>query len=168
MGAVTGRRNTNAYAEPALSTIHTMWPVDNHEVVHVCAGQWGSPVALFLEGLAVAHQTNPPANDFVVKWNKVPIHDSARQFRRQGTLIPIAQIAETPAFRARDDHITYPESGSFVRFLIDRDGIAKMRALYGAMGNAASTATVRAAFLHVYGYTLDEAEARWLRFLDGA
>jgi hypothetical protein len=167
MGAITGNGNTNAYAEPALNTIHTIWPFDNHEVVHVYAGSWGSPVALFGEGLAVAHQMNPASNDFVAKWSGTPLHDLARRFRSQGQLPSIASIAETAAFRAKDDGVTYPVAGSFVRFLIDREGIGRMRQLFGSMGPTVPLASVRAAFQGVYGYSLDEAEARWLSFLDG-
>jgi len=166
MGALTGHGNTNGYAEPALNVFHTINRTDNHEVVHVYAGPWGFPVALFVEGLAVAHQTNPQAGDFVPRWSGTPVHDAVRQFRTTGQLIPIAAMTETAAFRAQNDLITYPESGSFVRFLIDADGIAAMRRLYGAMSNDASAATVRATFLEVYGYSLDEAETRWLRFVD--
>jgi len=161
MGAITGNGNTNGYAEPSLNTLHTIWPTDNHEVVHVYVGPWGFPVALFVEGLAVAHQTNPPAGDLVPKWSGTPIHVLA-----QGQLIPIASIAETAAFRAREDGVTYPESGSFVRFLIDTQGLAAMRRLYGAMSNDAPVAAVRAAFQSVYGFSLDDAETRWLTFLD--
>jgi hypothetical protein len=167
MGQITGHLNTNGYADPAAATVHIIFPSDNHEVVHVYAGPWGFPVALFVEGLAVAHQMNPAANDFTAKWSGTPIHELARRFRAQGTLVPIAQLAETAAFRARDDNVTYPEAGSFVRFLIDSDGIAAMRRLYGAMSNEAPLASVRGAFLGVYGYSLDEAEVRWQRFLDG-
>jgi hypothetical protein len=53
-----------------------------------------------------------------------------------------------------------------VRFLIDTDGLDAMRRLFGAMPGEAPLATVRAAFQNVYGYSVDEAEARWLRFLD--
>jgi hypothetical protein len=165
MTALTGQ-DTNGYAEPALNTLHTIWPTDNHEVVHVYAGPWGFPVALFVEGLAVAYQTNPPAGDFVPKWSGTPIHDLARRFRAQGSLVPIAQLAETSAFRARDQNTTYPEAGSFVRFLIDGYGIDSMRRLYGSMANDAPLADVRAAVQAVYGIGLDEAEARWLQFLD--
>ena len=167
MGALTGHGNTNGYAELPLPLVHTIWPFDNHEVVHVYAASWGFPVALFIEGLAVAHQTNPQAGDFVPKWSGTPIHDLARQFRASGQLIPIASIAETAAFRARSDGITYPESGSFVRFLVDTEGIAAMRRLFGAIGNDAPLAAVRRGFEDVYGYGLDEAESRWLRFLAG-
>jgi len=167
MGAITGKGNTNGYAEPSLHTLHTIWPTDNHEVVHVYAGPWGFPVALFVEGLAVAYQTNPPAADFVPKWSGTPIHVLAQRFRAQGQLIPLAAIAETSAFRARDDGIAYPEAGSFVRFLIDTRGLAAMRQLYGAMSNDAPLAAVRAAFQSAYGFSLDEAETGWLAFLDG-
>jgi hypothetical protein len=167
MAAITGNGNSNGYAEPAASTVHTIWPTDNHEVVHVYSGPWGLPVALFVEGLAVAHQVNPPAGDFVAKWSGTPIHDLARRFRTQNQLVRISTLAVTTSFRALDGNITYPESGSFVRFLIDSDGIAAMRRLYGSMPNNAPLAAVQAAFQGVYGYSLDEAEARWLRFLDG-
>lgn len=166
MGALTGHGNTNGYAEPSLNVLHTINRTETHEVVHVYAGPWGFPVALFVEGLAVAYQTNPQAGDFVPKWSGTPLHDAARQLKATGQLIPVAAITETTAFRAQNELVTYPESGSFVRFLIDTDGIAMMRRLYGAMPGDASSATARAAFLEVYGYGLDEAEARWLRFLD--
>ena len=168
MGSLTGHGNTNGYAEPSLNVFHTIWPTDNHEVVHVYVGPWGFPVALFVEGVAVAHQTNPSAGDLVPKWSGTPIHGLARQFRVAGQLVPIVSIAESAAFRSRNAEITYPQSGSFVRFLIDAEGLPAMRRLYGAMSYDAPLSTVRAAFLNVYGFTLEEADARWLRFLDGA
>lgn len=167
MSALTGH-NSNGFAELPLNTLHTISRREAHEAVHVMVASWGYPVALLVEGLAVAYVTNPPAGDFVPKWSGTPIHDAARQFRASGQLIPLASITETAAFRTRNELITYPESGSFVRFLIDRDGIDAMRRLFGSMPGEAPLATVRAAFENVYGYSLDEAEARWLKFLDGA
>ena len=166
MGAVTGIGNTNAYADPGSPTIHTIWRTDNHETVHIYSNPWGMPVALFSEGLAVAHQMNPAANDFVAKWSGTPIHDLARRFKAQGTIVPIASLAETASFRVPDPNTTYPESGSFVRFLIDTEGIGRMRQLFGTMTTTASLSTVRSAFAAVYGYSLEEAEAKWLRSLD--
>ena len=168
MGSITGNGNTNAYAESSRATIHTIWRFDNHEVVHVYAGHWGSPVALVGEGFAVAHQMNPRGGDFVAKWSGTPIHDIARQQRAAGQLWPIAELADTGTFRARDSRITYPVGGSFIRFLIDTYGLASMRALYGSMGPTASLAQTREAFQRVYGFSLDEAERRWHMFLGGA
>src|SRR4029450_3835589 len=70
--------------------------------------------------------------------------------------------------RSRNEAVTYPQSGSFVRFLIDAEGIDAMRRLFGSMPSEAPLATVRSAFQNVYGYGLDEAESRWLAFLAGA
>ena len=145
--------------------LHTIWPTDNHEVVHVYAGAWGSPVALFGEGFAVAHQMNPATGDFVARWSGTPVHELARRFRAAGQLPSIAVLADTNAFRAQDPNITYPVAGSFVRFLIDMEGIGQMRRLYGAMTSQASLSAVRTAFQQIYGFTLDEAERRWLSTL---
>jgi hypothetical protein len=166
MGSITGHGNTNAYAEPSRSTIHTIWRFDNHEVVHVCAGNWGSPIALVGEGFAVAHQVDPLGGDFVAKWSGTPIHEIARQQRAAGQLWPIAELADTATFRARDSRITYPVGGSFIRFLIDTEGLAAMRRLYGSTGPTPSLAAIRDAFERVYGFPLDEAERRWHAFLD--
>jgi hypothetical protein len=59
MGAITGKSNTNGYATLESFEIHTISPMDNHEVVHLFTSTFGFPVALFNEGIAVAHQTNP-------------------------------------------------------------------------------------------------------------
>jgi hypothetical protein len=130
MGEVVGVSNTNAYADVAAYAIHTIWPTDNHEVVHLYSSAWGSPVALFSEGLAVAYSTNPPAGQLVPRWHSEPVHTIAARFRAQGTLIPIARLAETRGFRSFDPNVTYPEAGSFVRFLVDRWGLAPMRQIY--------------------------------------
>src|SRR5262245_10831111 len=165
MAALTGHANSNGYTEPPQTVIHSIWPSDGHEAVHIYTIPWGFPVALFEEGIAVGYQTNPPAGDFVPKWSGRPIHDIARQFHASGQLLPIASIAETATFRTRSDQVTYPEAGSFVRYLIDTEGLVKMRRLFGTMGIDAPLATVRSAFQQTYGFSLDEAEQRWLAFL---
>jgi len=165
LAALTGHSATNGYAEPAQGVVHTISPSDGHEVVHVYTNQWGFPVAFFVEGIAVAYQVNPPAGDFVPRWRGVPVHDVARGFRATGQLLPIASIAETAVFRTRDELVTYPESGSFVRYLVDTEGLDPLRRLFGTIGIDAPLATVRSVFQQTYGFSLEEAERRWLAFL---
>ncbi len=167
MGAIAGKSNTNGFATLESFEIHTIWPTDNHEVVHLFTSTFGFPVALFNEGIAVAHQTNPARNDFVAKWNGTPLHDHARTFRQTGRLIRLGQIIDSNAFRSLDAEITYPQSGSFMRWLIDTQGLAKVKALFGRVAYTAPPATSRAAFLDVFGMTLEEAEERWLGFIGG-
>ena len=57
MGERTGNYNTNGFAEPSRFEIHTLWPTDNHEVVHIYTALVGRP-SDFFNGIAVAFQTN--------------------------------------------------------------------------------------------------------------
>jgi hypothetical protein len=168
MGEVIGVSNTNGYADAAAFAIHTIWPVDNHEVVHLYSSAWGSPVALFTEGLAVAYSTNPPAGQLVPRWHSEPVHTIAARMRAQGTLIPIARLAETRSFRSFDPNVTYPEAGSFVRFLVDRWGLAPMRQIYAALRANDAADVIERAVTDAYGRSLSELEAEWLAFLNAS
>lgn len=162
MGRLTGNFSTNGYADAASFTVHTVWPTDNHEVVHLYSLEWGMPVALFSEGFAVAHSTNPAAGDFRAKWNGTPVHDAARQLRASGRLIAIVELATTTSFRRFDANVTYPQAGSFVRFVIDREGLDRMKVLFSRLGANDPLDRVQSAVQDVYGQTLQTLEARWL------
>jgi hypothetical protein len=165
MQSLIGVGNTNAWADPAAYAIHTIWPIDNHEVVHLFTATWGSPGALVNEGMAVAFQIDP-ARDLIPRWSGTPLHDLTRQFRQQGRFVPLAQLTETASFRSHDSNVTYPESGSFMRWLIDQHGLDRVRALYArAAGPNEAADGVRAAFAAVYGQSLAELEQAWLAFL---
>jgi hypothetical protein len=165
MQSVIGVGNTNAWADPAAYAVHTIWPIDNHEVVHLLTSGWGSPVALVNEGLAVAFQIDP-ARDLIPRWSGVALHDLTRQFRQQGRFVPLAGLIETASWRNQDANVAYPESGSFMRWLIDEYGLDRVRALYArAAGPNEAAASVRAAFAAVYGQSLDELERAWLAFV---
>lgn len=57
MGELTGRGNTNGFAEPERFTVHTLWTWDNHEPVHVYTASIGRPSDFFNEGIAVSMAT---------------------------------------------------------------------------------------------------------------
>lgn len=168
MESVVGVGNANAWADRDAYAIHTISPVDNHEVVHLFTSAWGTPVALINEGMAVAFQVDP-GRDLTPRWSGTPLHDLARQFRQQGRLVALAQLTETASWRSQDSNVAYPESGSFVRWLIDAHGLDRVRALYArAAGSNESAEGVRASFAAVYGLSLDELERAWLGFLGGS
>ena len=156
----------NAWADRASFSIHTLWPTDNHEVVHLYSSLFGSAPALFSEGFAVAHQVDPSAGDFVPKWSSVPLHSWSRRFQQEGRLIPIANLLETSDFRRFDDAVTYPEAGSFVRHLIDSAGLEKMLELFRNGSPEQSGSEVRSVFRSIYGFSLEDAEESWTVFLD--
>jgi hypothetical protein len=84
MGARTGTYNANAYAEPDLFTLHTLWSWDNHETVHIYTALIGRPSEFFNEGIAVAFQTDPMNGDFAPRFNGEQVHDSVRPQSRAG------------------------------------------------------------------------------------
>jgi hypothetical protein len=162
MQTVVGVGNTNAYADRNAYAIHTIWPIDNHEVVHLFTSTWGDPVALVNEGVAVAFQVDP-SRDLTPRWSGTALHDLVRQFRQQGRLVPLATLVETASWRSQDSNVAYPESGSFMRWLIDSYGLDHVRALYArASGPNEPAAGVRASFAAVYNRSVDELEAAWL------
>ena len=86
--ALTGRY-TNGFAEPGTTRFHTIWQIDNHEGVHTLVIlQIGHPPALFNEGVAVAHQTEPAQSILTPRWNGTDLHVLARQDRRRRTHSP--------------------------------------------------------------------------------
>jgi len=169
MGQVIGVSNTNGFADPNSFTVNTIWPTDNHETVHLYTSTFANPgpVALFNEGIAVAHQVNPAANDFIPRWSGTPLDDIARSARQSGTLPALSTIIETTGFRAIDSNVAYPIAGSFVRYVLDRFGLAPVKEFFRRGTPNDPAETVRTQFLAVFGVTFDRAEQDWLAHLSG-
>jgi len=168
MGQHTGQYNTNAYADPVRFEIHTLWPTDNHEVVHLFMSLVGQSTALFAEGMAVAFQTDPVKGVFESRFNGEEVHHAARRYLDAGQLVlPLDRIIETSGFRSiADSTLVYREAGSFVRFLIDRFGLQAVLAFFRAGGSPPDTApAVKSRFRTAFGLSFEEAEAAWLELL---
>jgi hypothetical protein len=110
-------------AHVAGGAIHSVWPVDNHEIVHLLAVAWGDPPALLAEGLAV-HLSGG--------WQHQPVRGYARGLLEADQWIALPALLETRSFRQRDDLITYALAGAFVEWVLLTHGKATLRALYGA------------------------------------
>lgn len=167
MGQLVGASNTNGFADPREFALHTIWPFDNHEPVHLYTSLFGSPVALLNEGIAVSFQTDPAANDFTPKWSGQPLHEIVRRFRRQGTFVPLDDLLETSRFLEAPSDVRYPESGSFVLFLRESRELDRLKELFALGNENDSEAVLRESFRRVYGVDLDEIEAEWIALLDG-
>ena len=162
-----GPGNVNAWADPDLFTLHTIWPFDNHEVIHLYASTFGRATLLLNEGLAVAYQMDPVRGDMTPRWNNRHIHDVSAGWRRQGRLMALSQMLTIPQFQAMDSQVAYPEAGSFVRFLIDAEGgIPPIKALFGRSTHQDPADVTRGNIEAVYGKPLEALEAEWLAMLD--
>ena len=167
MGARTGQYNTNAYAEPARFTIHTLWSWDNHETVHIYTALIGRPSDFFNEGIAVAFQTDPMNGDFEPRFNGEQVHAAARRYRLGGQLVlPLSNIVTSTGFRnVTDSTLSYREAGSFVAFLMTRYGLERVLAFFRASTRDDAPGVIEVRFQQAFGVTLSAAEAEWLAFV---
>jgi hypothetical protein len=165
MQAITGRV-TNGFAEPGTVRFHTIWPQDNHEVVHVVAIlKYGHPPALFNEGIAVAHQMIPPEGIFYAQWNRRNVHTIAAEALVAKRIPDLGSILESRTFFSFDESLMYPVSGSFVRYLIDSRGLDRLRSYMSASTFDDQPGRTRALFEAAYGETLDKVWSSWLASL---
>ena len=170
MGRCTGNYSTNGYAEPERWRVHTIWPRDNHEIVHIYTAMVGRPSDFFNEGIAVAFQTDPLAGTYEAVFNGQEVHAACRAYLRAGQLpLPVANYATTSPCRSIPDQVlSYRYAGSFVRFLIDRYGVPTVLEFFrSAGGRDESIASIRSRSQAVFSRTFEELEADWLAMLRG-
>jgi hypothetical protein len=163
-----GPGNVNAWADPDLFTLHTIWPFDNHEVIHLYTSTIGRAPPLVNEGVAVAYQVDPVRGDMTPRWNNRHVHDVAAGHQRDGRLRPLDQLLTAESWRNIDSQVSYPEAGSFIRHLLDaRGGPDRIRALLRRSTQHDAPDLTRDHFAQVYGLSLDALEAEWLGMLAG-
>ena len=102
MSSVTGKV-TNGWADPPAFAIHTIWPWDNHEVVHVMTALVGRPTDFFNEGIAVAMSVDLQSDRLEPMWQSQTVHAWAANFRTNSQLPRLPDIVETDSFRQLDD-----------------------------------------------------------------
>jgi hypothetical protein len=101
-----------------------------HELVHVMASSFGAtPLKVasnlnsaVIEGLAMAIENN---------FDGFPVDYLARTAYQSGYRIPIEKLFSGVNFFAQSSSLSYIYAGSFIKFLIDRYGIEKIKHLYG-------------------------------------
>jgi len=162
-----GPGNVNAWADPDLFTLHTIWGFDNHEVIHLYTSTIGRATSLLNEGIAVAFQVDPIRGDMTPRWNNRHVHDVSAGWRRQGRLVALNQMLTFDQWRAIDSQVSYPEAGSFVRFLLDaHGGIGPFRLLLGLSTQQDAPEVTRRNIETAYGVPLEALETEWLAMLD--
>ena len=155
----------NAFADASTFSVHTIFGWDNHETTHLITSTVGIQVGLFDEGIAVAFETDPYNHWVTPNWNGQPPHAWAKQFLQQGKLPNLTAILDNEQFRAADSNITYPTSGSFVEYLVDQYGIAKVLQLFPGASYLDAPALNQARFQKTFGISLAQAEQAWRIFL---
>ena len=159
--ALTGR-DTSGFAEPGTTRFHTIWPTDNREGVHTLVIlQIGHPPALFNEGVAVAHQTDPMRGILTPRWNGMDLHVLARAHDAAGRLPALSTLLRSTDFFTVDANVTYPCAGSFVRYLIDTHGLAPLKAYVASSTFGDAPSVTESRFRAAYGRTIESLWEEW-------
>ena len=89
--------------------------VGAHEILHCLALKlWGRPSGLWAsEGLAVYSED---------EWRDIPLHLLAKWLLDKGQLLPMSTLTNSDSWKT--NMITYPQCGSFVKFIYERYGMA--------------------------------------------
>ncbi|MBW2174069.1 MAG: hypothetical protein JRF64_05390 [Deltaproteobacteria bacterium] len=129
-----------------------------HELTHIVASQIGSPPALMNEGLAVYMQSNH-------KWNNQHIDTTASELLLKDKLVPLDELIKRNEIGSRPDdgEIAYPQSASFVKFIIDKYGPEQFLKLYARLRVGAENNANH--FKDVLGVELKIAEREWKKSL---
>jgi hypothetical protein len=129
-----------------------------HELMHIIALSSGVPYSnsFFSEGLAVAYGgTTFQTAEFAHNYSK-NIIDST-------DYIPIKKLLTMGISDfLRSSYITYQESGSFIRYLVDVYGIAKLKDF---IFNFDVSGDLDAQSMSVFNSSLDDLEKRWKEYL---
>ncbi|MGD0530610.1 MAG: hypothetical protein ABSE49_36080 [Polyangiaceae bacterium] len=128
--------------------VHTIWPVEAHELAHVFAARWGLPPALLAEGVGVY---------FSGQWQGKAITEAASELVQSGGWVTPAELIDTRSFRAKPDLVTYAVAGAFVQWIDEVRGRPVLRELYARLKAGASPRDNAAAFESVAGVSLEEA-----------
>jgi len=152
-----------AYGRTIVEVYGTRRRIDPyHELVHLVAGQIGSPPVLFAEGLATSREKS---FDNAGKY-RASVEDWCRAFLRESALIPLSDLMEYTSFGEdiTRPRIAYPEAACFTNYLQDRYGWEKLRTAYTEMENdpgPEALARNLSRFEAIYGISLRSAESEW-------
>lgn len=129
--------------------VHTTLRVDRHEMVHLLAKPWGTPVPLLSEGLA-AWLDGEVAGE--------PWKQRARALTREGW-IPLDRLMERQAFLDTPEEVAHPIAAAFVDWLVAERGKDELKALYEHLGETYLPQRNVAELEHRLGLRMSEIDA---------
>ena len=163
--SVTGRE-TNGFAEPAQLAVHSIFPMDGHEAIHVYSALVGRPSDFFNEGIAVALNNDPDSTTLSPQWNGMHVHAHVQMLRRTSRFVPVVDILETGVFREVDEWRAYGEAGSFLLFLIEKDGLPRLLDFFRTSPREASREDITADVQRLWGVPMPDLVRQWLEVVD--
>lgn len=116
-------------------------------------------------GLSIPYLSNGIAVYLSGSWGNTNAHDFSRTVVQSVGLLPVKPLLDRTTFTTLDPNIVYPQAASFVGFLLEEYGPAKLKTLYPVDTPKESTTAWLHRFKNIYGKSLDEVEREWWEFL---
>jgi hypothetical protein len=133
-----------------------------HELVHIVAGQIGSPPAVLDEGFAtyVAELLGADALEHLGHAGRT-VDQATCDLTTRGKRVSLDSLLRLSEFGGSEapGDVMYPQGASAVKFLVERYGLEKFRRAFAASWGDRSTRA--AEFTRVFGVTPVEADERW-------
>ncbi len=139
-------------------------PVGAHEVAHLLTNQFGWSNLVLAEGLAESFDDcwYMPDNGQMVA---VPHDECVRRFIKKKVFIPITKLYDDHKFWDYDSAVSYPECGSFMKYLRQVYSTELIKSLLKATIRRAEYEKNSEAFKKITGKSLVQAEQDWLQSL---
>ena len=161
-GRLMGGRDTMV-AKLWLHEMHILWggPGDHllaHELAHIFTEPFGSgPLRLSMQNGVGVNMGLVEGAAAAAEWrsNELTPHQASAAMRQLGIAPDLRRILGARGFWTEASGRAYTPMGSFVRFLIDEEGVEAFRQAYG-----------RGDFKGAYGVEVAELIRRWEEFVD--
>jgi hypothetical protein len=143
-----------------------------HELAHVLAAGIGDPPAMFNEGFAVYVSERLGADALAQLGSPGrSVGETVCGFLRDGTAFTFEELSALEDIGTTESRpfVSYPQSASVMKFLVDTYGLERFRATYRAAAEAEGTAAERseAAFGEALGASTAEVGRRWRAAAEG-
>ncbi|RYE53984.1 MAG: hypothetical protein EOP48_13245 [Sphingobacteriales bacterium] len=141
-----------------LFELHSIYPRDRHEIIHVLLFPKGLPLLIWTEGIAVYRAE---------LWHGKNIKDAARDAFLK-TKLSLVDLIDEKSFR-NDEMISYPIAGAFVEFLAETYGIKPFMKSYeelGRFGQKSKVSEVDKILTKIYSKKLNDLNSEFKAWLE--
>jgi hypothetical protein len=143
-----------------------------HELTHILARRLGNPPAMLNEGFAthISERLGASALKYLGHPGK-RVEQVVCEHKASRELIPLAELVGYVEIgsEASRPTLAYPQAASIVHYLIATKGLEPFRQAYRELANSDDPERLqhnRQAWRNIFGESLEETEAAWLRSLD--
>jgi hypothetical protein len=136
--------------------VHSIFPVDDHEIIHILTNPYGILPFGMTEGTAFY---------LIGRYKDQLVQSLAYELLQDDKLPAIRSVIEPFSMRQMDPDIVIPTAATFVGFLMEFGGTQRYLEFHGAANNKRSFEEFRKAFEDVYERSIEETEAAWRQIL---